>query len=68
MNSVVCIKKEVQMLRQILAPKPEDRIVVRMWLPPDDPRHDMTDAEIEKLNLGNRIVVKPLNEWASEKP
>ena len=67
MNSVVSVKKQVQMLKRILAPKPEDRIVVYMWMSPDDPRHNMTDAELEQFNPENRFIVKPLNKWQISK-
>lgn len=60
MNSLMSIKKEVQMLKQILIPKPEDKVVVRMWMPDSDPRQDLTDSELERLNFTNKIVVKPL--------
>jgi len=59
MTTQLTIRKEVQMLRQALLPKREDIIIVRMWIPEDDPRHKMTDDQIIRANQNSRIIVLP---------
>ena len=42
-----------------MKPKREDRIVVRIWCPDSDPRHGMTDEELENYQPDNKFIIKP---------
>ena len=59
MTTQVTIKREVEKLKEKLKPKREDRIVVRMWLPDSDPRHGMTDEELENFEPDSTVIIKP---------
>lgn len=64
MNSVITVKKEIEELRQRVCPKPEERVILHMWLPSDDPRHKKTDDQIieEGFKTNRKIIVLPNRE------
>ena len=59
MTTQVTIKREVEKLKEKVKPKREDRIVVRIWCPDSDPRHGMTDEELENYQPDNKFIIKP---------
>ena len=64
MTTVATVKREVKELKQKLVFKPQDTVIVRLWLPDSDPRVKMTDEEIVAAhkNSDNRILVLPMRE------
>lgn len=64
MSNVLSLKKQVQMLQQQFLPKPNEIVVVHMWLPDDDRRHGLTDAQIlaEGYKKKSKVIVLPNRE------
>ena len=56
MTRLVTVKKEVQKLRQKVAPKPRDEIWVVFWAPPDD--DEDTDVECVEMHSGKKFKCK----------
>ncbi|MCK4481683.1 hypothetical protein KAU55_00540 [Candidatus Bathyarchaeota archaeon] len=64
MTSVASLYRRVTRLENELTFKPEDKVFLHIWLPENDPRHNMTKTEIIEIAAknGNRVIMLPLCE------